>query len=58
MMRSPRVGCGRISPWCVLRVAAVAGLHRDAFTTGRRLQNIRLKLSQALIYGKIYAPRI
>lgn len=54
MMRSPRFDGGRISPWCVLRVAAVAGLHRDAFTTGRRLQNIRLKLSQALIYGKIF----
>lgn len=55
MMRSPLVGDGRISQRCVLRVAAVAGLHRDAFTTGRRLQNIRLKLSQALIYGKIFA---
>lgn len=55
MMRSPNGGCGRISQRCVLRMAAVAGIHRDAFTTGQRLQNIRLRLSQALIRGMIFA---
>ncbi len=55
MMRSPRIGSGRISQRCVLRMAAAAGIHRDAFTTGQRLQNIRLKLSQALIRGMIFA---